>query len=454
MAVHFTLCRALFRVPGVLRGTRLLLFGLILALPPAMLGSGIFTDGQSARAMALGGASTADARGPLDALAANPAALSVIRAPTLDLGLQAAWAHGEFSNSANDHNTMNSSGVLGNGAFAMGLGPVTIGLGFIPDSVLRSDWRYRDAPGGADGGTTYGFRANDSEIELLRYALGASWQITPKLSFGGSVGLLYNRNRLNSPYILQSDPVLRSAKVLLDMQTEGWGWNGQFGLLWKPLDTLQLGLSYTLQSRIHSSGRAYVNANVQLDRLGLGAADPDANFDAEVTNTFPQIVSAGVAWRAVPKLNVIGQVDWVNWAGSFDTLEVRLTHPDNADFRALLLGQQVHDDVPLNWRDQFVFRFGLEYEINPHWTARIGYRYGRDPVPAETLTPLNAAIPEHVLGVGVGYRAGRFSTDLAYQWQFAHRQSVGASQLLSGEYSNSSTEVSEQWLALTTTIEF
>ena len=147
------------------------------------------------------------------------------------------------------------------------------------------------------GTTTYGDRTQSSQIGLYpSFALGASYAITPKLSVGASVGLLYNRNRLDAPYIIQSQPQLAGAKTLLDLETDGWGWNGQFGILWQPLSNLRLAVSYTLPSRVRSTGSATSDAGVQLANLGLKGVNATTDFDAEVTNNFPQIVSAGISW--------------------------------------------------------------------------------------------------------------------------------------------------------------
>ena len=60
----------------------------------------------------------------------------------------------------------------------------------------------------------------------------------------------------------------------------------------------------------------------------------------------------------------MAQVDWINWSAAFDTLEVRLRHTDSALYRALLAGQDhLDDDVPLDWRDQWVMRVGAEYQL-------------------------------------------------------------------------------------------
>jgi long-chain fatty acid transport protein len=156
-----------------------------------------------------------------------------------------------------------------------------------------------------------------------------------------------------------------------------------------------------------------------------------------------------------PRLAIIGQVDWINWSDAFDTLEVRLRHVDNALYRELTGGKSnLDDDVPLRWRDQWVFRVGAEWTLDEHWTLRAGYRYGRSPVPAETLTPMNAAISEYVVSAGLGAKWGRTSVDFAWQWDLPQSESVGRTDLLSGEYNHSDVKVGVHWLTLTTAYEF
>lgn len=404
--------------------------------------------------MALGGSATATARDPLDALFANPAALSEIRGPTLSVGAEAAFAHAAFRSHAGDRTTMDENGLAGSFALAVPVGPLRFALGVNPDIALRDRWRYRDTPGGADGATTYGMQPQESEIVLVRTAFGASWQVTPQFSLGASVGLLYNRNRLQAPYIFQTQPVLRTAKTLLDLETDGLGWNAQAGVLWKPLETLRLGVTYTTRSRLSTEGRATGNAGVQLANLGLGAARPDFAYDAEVTNIFPQQISAGLGWQATPKLLLTAQFDWINWADAFKTLPVRLTRGNNRDLNGIVGSDKLNDDLPLDWRDQYVCRLGAEYALDPRWTLRAGYAYARNPVPAQTLTPLTAAINEHTITAGLGFREGRFGLDLAWQWALPASTEVGTSALAAGEYSGSTTRVGVQWIGLTATVEF
>ena len=96
----------------------------------------------------------------------------------------------------------------------------------------------------------------------------------------------------------------------------------------------------------------------------------------------------------------------------------------------------------------------IERKFGDCWTVRAGYAYGNNPVPAGTLTPLNAPITEHLLTAGVGFRRGRITIDAAYQWQVPATARVRRSELAAGEYSDSVTEIDVQWVGLTTTIGF
>ena len=404
--------------------------------------------------MSMGGAAVAVADDPLGALFDNPAALGDLKGWTAQAGADGAFAQGSFHNRANGNATLNEGGAIGEFALAVPLGPVRFALGINPDIAADVRWHYRDAPGGADGATSYGYRRNEASIVLLRSAFGAGWQVLPSLSVGGNVGLLYNRNTLHTPYVFQTQPTLRTDKTLLDLETDGLGWNLQGGLRWRPIPALSLNVAYTSSTRVETDGNASGNANVQLRNLGLGAARPTFDYDAQVTNHFPQQVSAGVAWTGFPRWTLGAQLDWIDWSDAFDTLPVRLTHGNNAAFNQVVGSSRLSDDTPLRWRDQYVGRFGVERTFGDHWSVRAGYAYGNNPVPPGTLTPLTASITEHLLTVGAGYRAGRYRLDAAVQWHLPATGRVHQSDLAAGEYSNSVTEITTESINLTAAIDF
>ena len=414
----------------------------------------LYQDGSGARAMSLGGAGVAVADDPLSALFDNPAALSDVKTRTVQAGADGLFAQGDFHNRANGDATLDKAGALGEGAISLPFGPFRLAAGINPDIADDACWHYQDAPGGADGGTSYGYQRNESSIFLLRSAFGASWQVLQNLSVGADVGLLYNRNTLHTPYVFQTQPTLRTAKTLLDLDTDGFGWNLQGGLRWRPIPALALSVAYTSYSKVETDGTATGNAGVQLARLGLGAARPDFAYDARVTNRFPQQVSAGAAWTGLPRWTFAAQFDWINWSDAFDTLPVRLTHGNNADLNGLVGSRRPSDDTPLHWRDQYVGRVGMERLLGEHFALRAGYSYGNNPVPPGTLTPLTAAISEHLLTAGVGYHRSRYHLDGAFQWHLPATGRVHQSGLAAGEYSNSVTAVAIESVNLTASVDF
>ena len=313
-----------------------------------------------------------------------------------------------------------------------------------------------DPPGGLGGKASYGSRYDNSEIELLRTEAAVSVNLGSMLSLGASLNFDYNQNRLQTPYVFQSQPILRGFKTLLDLNTSGWGLSANTGLLFKPLDNLQFGLSYQSPTTIASQGSAYGSAGAQLTSLGgaFAGARRDFHYNAEVDNTFPQMVSGGLSWKFLPQWRLALQVDWINWSHAFDYLAVKLSDGNNSDVNALVGRNSLQDEIPLEWRNQFVYRTGIEYAVTKSLTLRAGYAYSRSPVPDQTLTPLTAAIPENTVSMGAGYRWGRYGIDVAYQWDLPVSRSVSNSSNLSGEYNNSSTLVGIHWIALTASVQF
>jgi long-chain fatty acid transport protein len=437
----------------------ILLFGVFTR---GLRGDGIYDNGIGARAMAMGGADVAWASDPLGAMAVNPAGLGFLAKPALNLGAVGGFLNGHFEKQGISSGNLDGQPQgLPEGAFAMPLPnfglPVVVGVSFIPESMLLANWHYDDPPGGL-GGVSYGDQQEKSEIVNLRSALGAAVRITPDLSVGASVGLVYNKNELNGPYIfqdLQSGPGpgvsgYDGAKTLLNLQTEGLGWNAQVGILYRPTPDLQFGVSYECPTTVVSTGDAWGDTSLQ---FGHALGTLPFHYDATVTNTFPQDVHAGLSWKFQPQWRLATQVDWIDWSDAFKNLPLQFRNGSNSRVDAAL-GSSFTEGVPLDWKSEFVYRAGLEYDVTPDLALRAGYCYGSSPVPDSTLTPLTAAILQQTATCGVGYHWKHYRVDAAYQYYLPATQQVGTSGLRSGEYSYSQTTVSAHEFTLTTTIEF
>ncbi|NNC88069.1 MAG: hypothetical protein HKN82_06355 [Akkermansiaceae bacterium] len=423
-----------------------------LLVTPGVRATGVLRNFAGGEAAALGGAMVAGADSPLAAMWANPAVLATIDAPAFEAGYFGAYGDATFANSVNGEVGLRRHAGHG-GEFALvcplGGGRGTAALAVIPEATLLGDWRYRDAPGGTDGSVTYGLQRHRSRFLAIRTAMGIGWNISDDLAVGASVGLVYDRIDLQVPYIFQTAPGLEDFKTLLDLETDGWSWNGELGVRLRLRDDLHLGLRYRTSTSLHSDGRAAGDASAQLAALGSPPPRTDFHYGADVSLSLPDIVSAGLAWQATGSLTVLGQVDWIPWGDHFDAMRVALGDGDNPD-----LPSSIVDSVPLGWEDRFTIRAGLQCDLNPRWTWRCGYIHSASPIPARHVTPLNAAIAEHSLTTGVGLRLDDWTLDAGYQLDLRHRESVGTSAYRAGEYSRSEVSYLAHWWGVSATRRF
>jgi len=142
-----------------------------------------------------------------------------------------------------------------------------------------------------------------------------------------------------------------------------------------------------------------------MSAVGLGKVTyRDSSIDGMA---LPQEVGVGVAVRPVPPLLVAVKVAWLDWSGALETSTLSASSPDNPGAPPAL-------SLPstMNWSDQFVFAIGVAYDLTEKAVLRAGYNYGSNPIPANSLNPLLAAITEHHVTFGGGYA---FST----KWQLS-----------------------------------
>lgn len=421
---------------------RLVLFCFILFISNSVIADGVLRDGFGTRSMGLGGASLVFPDNALSAMNANPAALANWQNNQWEIGGVAGSVDGEFDNAISSGNKVDSApGFYPDVAYVRSINSRwTLGLSINPVSAVETNWNFADPPGVLGG---YGKQDHYSSFLALRSAVGLGFQANPQWSFGASVGLIYNRNRLKAPYIFQSHPLLGpagigGANVLVNLEADGFGVNGVFSTNYQPTDNLTLSLGYTTPTHFNANGTLRGNGNV------VGPF----SYDAEVKTELPQVVSGGFNWKANDKLQLGIQLDWVDWASAFDKLPIHLTNGSNVTLNGIVGSTRLDDTAPLNWSDEVVLRLGIRYDWSDRLQLRAGYSYGNNPVAAQFMTPTTAAITEHLISFGAGYHLDNYLVNIAYQWELPNKVSVANSQLASVEYDNTRTDISIHWISL------
>lgn len=405
-------------------------------------------DTFSAAATGRGGAMAAESGDPLDAVEGNPAGLAGLDGRMADLGAAALGAFGSFQNSVDPNGKLIGAGVLPLGAVGgqIGASPWRLSLAATPDMLMRANWRYIDPAGTA--GVSYGSQSVESEIIAVRSSVGVARPMGAHWDVGATLGLDYNKNVLNSPYIFQQQPVLAGLKVLLQLHTVGLGWNGSAGLQWHPNNRLRMGAAWKSATDVETHGEADGTASALFTALGV-TASPLYSYNAEVDNHFPWTLAMGGSWQANHRLLWDLEGDWTAWGNAFHQLPVKLTDGTNPVINSVAGSNALEDFVPLDWHDQATIRTGVETPIGERWTARAGYAYSSNPVPSSTLTPMTAAILRNSIGAGAGWYAGHWRIDAAYQAQLPASESVGTSILKAGEFNDSRVSAMTQSVSIT-----
>ncbi len=416
--------------------------------------NGALAAGGSAGAVASGGAVVAGTGGVLDAVEVNPAGLAGLDRATVETSGLGSLGFGDFANKVDANGRLRgNAGAIGYGALGVRLrrSPWRAAFALTPEDMIRVSWLYTDPPGTA--GASYGLQTNRSKLAALRGSATVARTLGQHWAAGATLGLVYNQNTLRAPFIFQQQPQLKGLKVLVDLQAQGFGWNGAAGGQWEPSRRVRLGLAWKSGTAVQTHGEVSGTASAQFAALGL-AVDPTFHYQGEVDVRLPQSAAVGVDCEAAKRVRIKAEGDWTGWHDAFHNLPVKLKDGTNAVINTVAGSSAIKDVVPLGWHNQGGLRLGVERPVGERWAMRGGYAYQTDPVPSATLTPLTAAVLRNTVAAGVGWRGGRLGIDAAYQAALPASRRVGKSGLLAGEYDNSRVHVWIEGVTLTTKMVF
>jgi long-chain fatty acid transport protein len=354
----------------------------------AAASNGLNLIGFGTESTLMGGADVAVAR-DTSALNTNPAGLSRLRSPALDNYSAAAFALDVGHRDAldNDKGVSNHVIPLGGGGYARPLGArMTAGLGVF-------------AQGGA--GSVYknvhtGFGNNDELSALfgiLKFNVGASWKATDALALGVTASAIYSR--IDQQIFPDTSVAGRMPFFGLQLKAVN-GVNGTLktGMLYTPSDRWTFGVTFAPKAPLDMDrGRAIVN----MTAIGLGNV---VYHDVALRGfALPTEAAVGAAFQATPSMLVSLKLDWLDWHDALRTSTLTLAHPERADAPVI-----IESSAAMNWHNQTVLAIGIAYDLNAQTTIWAGFNYGRNPVPAETTSPLLASIGERHFTLGARRR--------------------------------------------------
>jgi long-subunit fatty acid transport protein len=365
----------------------------------------------------------------------NPAAIANMNANRLtDFGIDLLFTDLSWSDADNPR-TGARDNPIPTGQFSVAMKTanpnVAIGIGVFSQAGFGAEYILEGR------GAFPGPQHQKSFGALVRVLPAISVKLTERLSLGGNLGVAINHMELEGPYTLQGPSAFAGTPTKFDLQATGAGLSWASGLQYRLTPRTTIGVNYQEQTKTELSG------NTLVEIPGLG----QSRFDTDLNVKWPRTLGIGFKHQANSSLDFGVDVVWFNWSNAFDSFNNTLSNPDNPVYAAVV-GNQLQENLPLNWRDTVSVRTGLQQRIGCGKTLRAGYVYHRNPIPDGTVSPFVQTTLEHAFSFGYGWEMNGYELDFAYQFSFSGEQNVGTSDYIGGDFDNATSKVQAHWLSV------
>ncbi len=368
------------------------------------------------------------------AVATNPAGMSSLTAPRIDLGLAFYFAESSYSNERNDGHT---SLAFPTPAPALGavlpLGspggtddapeppPFAIGLTLQPVAGGSGDAIFRTAV------YTNGERER-SDLSVMGLTAGLSWRIHPSFSIGLGItglwaqlsqeglaggsgsstqGLVRNftngqLDASNPSFLVNGSPVswatvlssVRAPDAYAASRAEidganGFGASGILGLMANPFDWLSIGASYRTPGWLtplvgdavvdarpvgasDGAALASIESSFLANHLPDGGSSLVSRYTARIRGLeMPQEAGAGFAFRPEPEALLAVDLKWINWSRALDVATIQLDRGNGADLAEIVSNGSTRS---------------ITSQVPYHWRDQVVVAVGMAVSPLEWLT--------------------------------------------------------------------
>jgi hypothetical protein len=253
---------------------------------------------------------------------------------------------------------------------------------------------------------------SDGAQNQWSFSYGAN--ISDKIFLGAGLGITALRYQVKKTYsesafYFELDPTFEPLDNLIleeEIQINGTGINGTFGLIARPIDMVQVGVSYTTPTRYNLTDIYKASVSTEwnnFDYFGNGdllrdVTEKSDDVISEYHLTTPGRLTMGASVFFEKLGFITADVEMVNYAGAWYSSDISgiSYNSDNEKINSL-------------YQNTFNYRIGGEYRFQ-NLRVRAGYSFMPDPFKTEQ-NGVGRQITS--LSGGLGYRSKKFYTDFA-----------------------------------------
>ena len=363
------------------RGFALFGAALLAATAPAWAVNGHLLHGVGAVNSSMGGAGVALPNDALGALSLNPALLTQIDGSKFEFSAEYNTAKnaveseiGPFAGRTEEAGDPALIPAFGFTAHRPGTGSA-FGVGFLGLAGFGVDYP-QTAGNPITAPQPNGFGRIFSNYAYMKVPLAFAYQVSPNLSIGASLNAGRSTLTANPAGFATPDCASATNCVFPSVNADSaWGFGATVGLLWKATPTFNFGLSYASEQDFEDFEWHTTVANPSLPTYGTDRA---VKFQLNA----PAQLAAGIGWRPSSKL-----------AAAFDVKQI--FYEDTEGFKDFL-----------GFRDITVYALGLQYQVNPNFTVRLGGNHNQSAIESDRVfftVPVPAVFEDHITA-GFGMR--------------------------------------------------
>ncbi len=395
---------------------RLMLTVVLIALTGISLSAnGLNLNGVGSKAIAMGGAFIGQAD-DYSAIFWNPAGLAQMKNSSLSFFGTSLIPTGTYVFPAYGIDAQSKAGMYPSGALTY-FKPIheklVIGIGAYVPAGSGAEWDVEDLKALSlnltqDGaGNTLTWK---SMIGVISVSPVVSYQISESFSVGASLNVNYAFMKLQKPATFQlpvSPTVTLKYAEQYKEDTTALGVGATFGMMFKPIEKLSVGLTVRTPVSITFKGDA-TNGLASNPFIQMAAPGMPTESGVERKATWPLWAGLGVSFKPVDRLTLNADVQYTQWK-KIQAIEADY---DNAMWQAMFAAGGALD---LKWENKVQYRVGMEYAVSEKLALRAGYYYDPSPSPVETLSILLPEITYNVITAGFGYKTDKLSLDLCFE---------------------------------------
>lgn len=272
-------------------------------------------------------------------------------------------------------------------------------------------------------------RGNKSMILTFDINPNVAWKVNEKFSVGAGLSLQYAKAKLGMGKSVSLNGLPVSGNATVEGDSWAWGWN--VGMMYRPVETVRLGLAYRSHIAHNAEGHTTLETNAinPIESvLPNGMPAMTMVSDMKVRIKTPDTITFSAAWDATQDLTLSATARWSKWS-NFDTLSIENSGFSGApidNINQAVSGVAKSVPVENHWDDTWFFSLGADYRVNEQLTVRGGVAYDQGPVDNAYRMAVIPDTDRFWIAGGASYK---FSQNLTFDFGATYITGVGDTDL-------------------------